>query len=1357
MTRTPYRLPRTVESSPSVHAWSKPSLGRRPSQPAGGPRNRMLPGRDRTEGGAGGWMWYVERPARMMSSTQLSNSRVLRSVPQSHPRIMEFCPACRSSDIRYREKRDDWICDHCDHRWRSEAAATTAGSAQAPLRIFLSYGRQDAKELAERLAVDLSRAGHEIWLDTRRIQPGSSWQHEITDGLRSSQIVIALMSPHSVRTRESLHNVAGTDSVCLGEIAYALFNPPPQPVIPVMAAPCEPPLAIYHLDYVELTRWRDSESQYRDGLNRLLQYVASVRERREPLYRSWYHQLQPWDFAAFLHDKRKDFTGREWLFEEIDAWRKADRAHRVLLITGDPGVGKSAIVAELVHHNRHGQVVAYHCCQSDTQATLEPWRFVRSVAAMLASRLPDYAGQFDVPAIRDSLSEESCRNDAASAFERGILAPLETLPAPGDGVRYLLIDALDEALALVGSRTIIDLLSSRIDRLPAWLRIVATTRKEPSVLRQLQGLPARELRADDPRNLDDLGDYIRSRLGSAGMQDQLNHVVGSSAAADVGTFTARAVDVLKTRSGGNFLYVRQALDGLEQPPDDEGRRPFSLERLEELPTGLTGMYELFFRRQFGSKGERYREVKSILEVVCAAREPVGAELLAAAASLDVRREFPTQWRTLAQFLPARSGPKGEPVYSPFHKSLADWLTSDDTVRNSEFGILAEEGHTRLADQGWQEYLRDVESLSGYQLRHLPHHLMATYRQQDFLTLLTDFDYLQRRVAAGQIFELVLDLLAAAGVFTDAQKQNFDLWYSFVRSNAPFLAQHPECFFQQAFNEPRDSPVSLAAQERWNVATESAPTRRRKTHLPDAFLEWTDRPSSWQPSACLLTLSGHGDIVRCVAATPDGGTIISGSWDHTLRIWDNRTGACRRILSGHAGFVEGVAVTPDGATAVSGSDDHTLKVWDLVTGTCRATLTGHDALVRSVAITPDGQTAVSASDDFTIRIWDLRTGTCRRVLTGHERWVYCVAVADDAVTIVSGAADKTIRIWNGLTGECRRTLTGHTETVRCIALAADGKTIVTGSSDFTVRVWDGMTGACRHILSGHQWSVWSVAVTRDGRTAVSGGRDNAVILWDLTTGTQRQTLLGHSRSVDAVALAGDGRHVISGSSDRTVKIWDVQQGSGQQTMTGHRDIVWGIAVTPDLKTVVTGSLDETIRVWDAERCECRITLEGDLGWIVGVAITTDGNTIVSGSDDHTVRIWDVPSRTCRAVLTGHEGWVRRVGVSADGALIVSESDDQSVRTWDAASGTCLTVQPATSEAGKAAWSRVSAPSTLRTSAPEGLLVHFLNAGSDDEPFRLTAPGPFHRVIGPLATDTFLTFTSNGQARWFRIRRNPSPPA
>jgi hypothetical protein len=338
------------------------------------------------------------------------------------------CPLCQAADARFREKRNDWICDVCDYHWVADAtSARTTSADQTPaiskVKLFLSYCRRDAKLLADRLCIDLSAAGYDVWQDTREISTGTDWQQEIVDGLRSAQVVVGLLSPHSVRM--STTSADGVASICLGELTYALFNPPSQPVIPVMAAPCEPPLCLFHLDYTDMTAWQQSEEKYQAGLQRLLAGIQAAM-RGEKRFRGWYHQLRPWDFAPFLYEKRREFCGREWLFDELDAWRVA-HAESTLLITGDPGTGKSALVAELVHRNPHGQVLAFHCCQADTPETLKPGRFVRSIAAMIASQLEGYSQRLSEPHLEEILGEEYSDKDPASAFEEGILVPLQSL------------------------------------------------------------------------------------------------------------------------------------------------------------------------------------------------------------------------------------------------------------------------------------------------------------------------------------------------------------------------------------------------------------------------------------------------------------------------------------------------------------------------------------------------------------------------------------------------------------------------------------------------------------------------------------------------------------------------------------------------------------------------------------------------------------------------------------------------------------------------------------------------------------------------------------------------------------------
>ncbi|GAB4286021.1 MAG: hypothetical protein Fur0025_18110 [Oscillatoriaceae cyanobacterium] len=82
-------------------------------------------------------------------------------------------------------------------------------------------------------------------------------------------------------------------------------------------------------------------------------------------------------------------------------------------------------------------------------------------------------------------------------------------------------------------------------------------------------------------------------------------------------------------------------------------------------------------------------------------------------------------------------------------------------------------------------------------------------------------------------------------------------------------------------------------------------------------------------ARVSTLIGHTKRLNSAIFSPDGQTLISGSWDRTLKIWDPKQGIPIRTLIGHTRKVNTVAISPDSQFIASGSHDGTVKIWGIL--------------------------------------------------------------------------------------------------------------------------------------------------------------------------------------------------------------------------------------------------------------------------------------------------------------------------------------------------------------------------------------------------------------------------------------------
>jgi WD40 repeat protein len=235
---------------------------------------------------------------------------------------------------------------------------------------------------------------------------------------------------------------------------------------------------------------------------------------------------------------------------------------------------------------------------------------------------------------------------------------------------------------------------------------------------------------------------------------------------------------------------------------------------------------------------------------------------------------------------------------------------------------------------------------------------------------------------------------------------------------------------------------------------SSLSRQFSARFPNTLRVAYGRDINWP--VVLTVLRGHTHSVNSVSFSPDGTRIVTGSEDHTVRLWDAVTGQpVGEPLRGHTNWVTSVSFSPDGTRIVSGSDDQTVRLWDAATGQpVGQPLRGHTDYVTSVSFSPDGTRIVSGSRDETVQLWDAATGQpVGEPLRGHTNWVTSVSFSPDGTRIVSGSFDQTVRLWDAVTGQpVGEPLRGHTHYVTSVSFSPDGTRIVTGSSDQTVRLW-----------------------------------------------------------------------------------------------------------------------------------------------------------------------------------------------------------------------------------------------------------------------------------------------------------------
>jgi WD40 repeat protein len=255
-----------------------------------------------------------------------------------------------------------------------------------------------------------------------------------------------------------------------------------------------------------------------------------------------------------------------------------------------------------------------------------------------------------------------------------------------------------------------------------------------------------------------------------------------------------------------------------------------------------------------------------------------------------------------------------------------------------------------------------------------------------------------------------------------------------------------------------------------------------------------------------------DDPSIVVFSPRGDLVASPDWRNRIVLGATATAKQSRVLSGHEKRVTFLVFSPDGQTLVSGSLDGTIRVWDVARGKELRCHGGQGDLTRRsivlgpapAALSPGGKLLALGESELSegahrVRLWDVATGTLLARFGKHEWQISSLAFSPDGRFLASVAfGEGGCRLWEVATMNEVRRIGADVDGLLSVTFSPDGRTLATGNCDTTALVWDVTGLAADGRLPGLLLSpAKTKALWTELKSADSAGAHRA--LWALVAG------------------------------------------------------------------------------------------------------------------------------------------------------------------------------------------------------------------------------------------------------------------
>ncbi len=251
---------------------------------------------------------------------------------------------------------------------------------------------------------------------------------------------------------------------------------------------------------------------------------------------------------------------------------------------------------------------------------------------------------------------------------------------------------------------------------------------------------------------------------------------------------------------------------------------------------------------------------------------------------------------------------------------------------------------------------------------------------------------------------------------------------------------------------RDLVQSLAFSPRVNLLASGGSRTVKLWRRPDSVRK--------------MDLWGAGDPVRSLAVSPDEGWAAAGGADGEITLWKLPSGRWVRTIEAHTEAVTQILFGPTGTSLISGSLDGSLRIWDRSKGNLMGQAETSSP-IHALALTGNGRQIASGSEDGVIRIWPSRSDQAPltslvpiREIHAHPRpLTSLVSIDGNGKHLLSAGEDGTVRYWDWVAGKQIQQI-DHGAAVATVAASPDGLRFASSGLD---AVWPGF-GAARAVSS-----------------------------------------------------------------------------------------------------------------------------------------------------------------------------------------------------------------------------------------------------------------------------------------------------